>query len=581
MYEAARRNASMSSRVQDRAVRRPCPESTPQKRLRGGPATVRLGAVVSAGGREWWVVGVALVALLGCDEGTAAAPRELRIVAGPRDTPLVASLELELAESGELRVHVDDGERGWSLQRPVEAAEPLTVPLLGLRFDSVYRIELELCTPAGRCRALAEPLEHQTPERPPHLPPVIVHRSEPERMEPGWTLLILLASGDLLVPTPWSALMALDADGEVVWYHEVDGWIGDHAFMGERVVYSVGNVRLQEIDLLGTVHERWRASGQGVAGAHPDAVLLDVDTLHHELIALDSDDDAAFLALDTERRSFEDYPGDEVTLDPVAGTTEVVSDVVVEFDRDGAVIRRWSLFDVLDPRRLGYDALIDFWAPVYGPGTRDWSHANAVTLTPERDAYLVSLRHQDAIVKLDRATGALSWIFGDPARWDGPWRDALLDVAWREDPEAGEYAYHQHAPSLTADGDILLFDNGVQRAVPPAEPLPEPERYSRAVQYAIDEQAARVEQRWAFSGPEGGMYARIVGDADELPTTSHVLVTSGAQEDPERRTSWARLFEVTRDEPAEILFDVQIGERDADPGTQWVVYRAERIAELR
>jgi outer membrane protein assembly factor BamB len=396
-------------------------------------------------------------------------------------------------------------------------------------------------------------------------------------MEPGWTLLVLLASGDMLVPTPWSALVALDADGEVVWYHEVEGWVGDYAWLGDRVVYSVSNLRMEEIDLQGHVRARWHATGQGTAGAHPEAVLIDVDTLHHELVALEPDDDAAFLALDTERRRFEDYPGDEVTLEASPGATDVVGDVVVEFARDGSVIRRWSLLDVLDPWRLGYDGLIDFWAPVYGPGTRDWSHANAVTLSPERDAYLVSLRHQDAIVKLDRATGELLWIFGDPAGWGDPWRQKVLDVAWRDAPEAGEYPYHPHAPTLTASGDVLLFDNGVQRAVPPAEPLPEVERYSRAVQYAIDEEVGRVEQSWAFSGPQGGMYARIVGDADELPTTGHVLVTSGAQEDAEQRTSWARIFEVTRDEPAEIPFDVQIGAQDAEPGTQWVVYRAERI----
>ena len=56
-------------------------------------------------------------------DGAAAEPLQLRVVAGPRDTPLVASLELELVESGELQVQLDDGERGWSLaeQRELRA----------------------------------------------------------------------------------------------------------------------------------------------------------------------------------------------------------------------------------------------------------------------------------------------------------------------------------------------------------------------------------------------------------------------------------------------------------------------------
>ena len=72
-----------------------------------------------------------------------------------------------------------------------------------------------------------------------------------------------------------------------------------------------------------------------------------------------------------------------------------------------------------------------------------------------------------------------------------------------------------------------MFDNGNGRAVPPAAPLPGPQRYSRAVEYVIDEAAMTVRQRWAFGGAGEGWYSAAVGDADELEATGNVLVTDG------------------------------------------------------
>lgn len=56
----------------------------------------------------------------------------------------------------------------------------------------------------------------------------------------------------------------------------------------------------------------------------------------------------------------------------------------------------------------------------------DWCHANAVSHDPRDDSLLVSLRHQDCIIKIDRRSGDLVWILGDPGNWRAPWSDSLL-----------------------------------------------------------------------------------------------------------------------------------------------------------
>ena len=44
--------------------------------------------------------------------------------------------------------------------------------------------------------------------------------------------------------------------------------------------------------------------------------------------------------------------------------------------------------------------------------TRDWTHANAIEYVPEQRAYLVSMRWQSSVVKIDEVSGDVLWVFG-------------------------------------------------------------------------------------------------------------------------------------------------------------------------
>jgi len=271
-------------------------------------------------------------------------------------------------------------------------------------------------------------------------------------------------------------------------------------------------------------------------------------------------------------------------------TIHVVGDVVVQFRRDGSIAREWKLLDVLDPYRLSYDSLGSFWNrsgyEFIEGGTSDWSHGNGVVTDPRDDGIVITLRHQDAAVKLNR-DGQLVWILGDPAGWSESFQPYLL----RPEGEL-EWPYHLHAPQITADGNLMVFDNGNFRAIPPARPVAHADNYSRAVEYAIDEETMTVRQVWAYGGPGGDMfYVPFLGDADRLPITGNVLINAGghlvdADGVPTNNViaarKWARLFEVTGGENPETVFELVLDHgEDVSEISGWTIYQADRIPSLR
>ena len=327
--------------------------------------------------------------------------------------------------------------------------------------------------------------------------------------------------------------------------------------------------RMYEIDMLGHVVRQWHAAGVG-GDAPAESIPVATDSLHHEVYDMPSGN---FLALSTELREFDNYPSSET--DPAAPreTTHVVGGVIVEFTPDGQIVRELKLFDLLDPYRIGYDSLgTGFWRELYGAvvegDSRDWLHDNGIIYDERDDSAIVSLRHGDAVIKIDLATGDLKWILGTPEGWNDPQRARLLepvgDLAW---------TFHQHSPMLTPTGNLLLK--------PPLS-----EYYSRVVEYAIDEEAHTVSQVWVYGGPgEDRFFSNFGSDADWLPTTGNILIThagltedvAGPPDDTSDDINWARLVEVTHTTPAEIVFDLVIRE---GPEVGWRVYRAERLPSL-
>ena len=202
---------------------------------------------------------------------------------------------------------------------------------------------------------------------------------------------------------------------------------------------------------------------------------------------------------------------------------------------------------------------------------------------PSDGGLLVSLRHQDAVIKLD-STGQLAWILGSHAGWSESFQDALLtpigDLAW---------PYHQHGPRLASDGTLLIFDNGTRGYNPYEAEGAERVDESRVVAYRVDEEAGTVEQLWEYRDTlTGPLYAAALGGVDPLPQTGHVLASfgfldaEGGVENPSagRGTKSIRLIQVDPELPESPPVDLRLYSLAEEEPEGWKSYRAEPLGLL-
>ena len=181
----------------------------------------------------------------------------------------------------------------------------------------------------------------------------------------------------------------------------------------------------------------------------------------------------------------------------------------------------------------------------------DWGHANALWYDAETDAFLVSLRHQDAAFEFSRATGALHWILAPDANWNVTLRPFLLEAI-----DGGADAYHTHGMDKLPDGRMLFFDNGNFRASA-WEPVPPGPERSRVVLFDVDPGLKTRTTEWEWTGLEVP-FSDYGGDTDWLPSTGHVLIASGHEFDNPPEADSAHIYEV---DPVtdEVVFQLAVG----------------------
>lgn len=189
------------------------------------------------------------------------------------------------------------------------------------------------------------------------------------------------------------------------------------------------------------------------------------------------------------------------------GDVAVTGEAVWEWAPEaGTVAERWNAFDHLD------------WNRDRGSRSRpdDWLHANSISLGPSGNL-VMSLHFLNQVISIEPGFGGIEWRLGGVG--------ATIPVV---DPFSGQHTAREVTP-----GRVLLFDNGYER---------EEERYSRAVEYQIEEDSAPVAWEWR---PDRDNWARVISGARRLPN-GNTLVAFGLPEDPERGwTGPIEVYEVT------------------------------------
>jgi arylsulfate sulfotransferase len=510
-------------------------------------------------------------------------------------TPLAGVIRLNTDLPARVTLEVSDGKESRTIEFG-EFRKDFSLPLLGLKPDRTYTVEVKLTDQNNQHLVVARALHATTDPLPHDFPDIKLLVSKPALMEPGYTMMakFIRAGGNREITlagfgtgvskqtvskwlcnavsrvyecdpdTESSYTIIVDNTGNVVWYSTLGSEFNYQLEDGTILYRSESDI--VNIDLLGGEISR-------VALNDPGAGLT------HDMFPTS---ERTYLSITLQQAIIDNFHVSYT--DPNETTTAKVEDnPIVEFDRDGKLLHIWPLVSLLDTSRIGYGSRTKR-PENYDPLGYDWAHANAVIDDPLDDSIITSLRHQDAVVKFSR-TGKLKWILGPHDNWSEPFQQFLLTPVGKP----FEWQYHQHSPTVTPAGTILLFDNGNFRASPfdGRAKLPNSQNYSRAVEYAVDEQKMEVRQVWEYGTniPER-LYAGHIGDANWMKTTGNVLITFGgtsytggtANANQGLGEVSTRIIEVTHATPAVKVFDLLV--YDPDPHARMQVYRSERIPDL-
>ena len=486
------------------------------------------------------------------------------ILSGPSfanatNAPLAGVLQLTTDEDTRVSVSVNDGTNDWE-RKFYDYAKVHSVPLLGFKPARTNAITVTVCDRHRNRITADQPVLFVTGPLPANFPNIVLLHSEPDRMEPGYTLFRVGMKNEAY----WYVTI-VDSSGEVVWYDAAPS-TADVRRLDNGDLFMPWTTNFFEINMLGQIVKSWVVPTNLPINLH-DGVPTDHGTV---------------LYLSDAVAVVTNYPSSMTISNAPRTTANVRYQKVVEISAtNAAVLHTWSPFSQLDPRRISY--LI-----VSSSGSWDSEHCNAVIEDPRDDSLIVSIRMQSAVVKISRATGQLRWILGPHDNWGPAWQPYLLTPVGY--PFVWQYA--QHSPMLTPQGTLIMHDNGNYRAMPFAPSVAASNNYSRAVEYSINEQTMEVSQVWDYgrTNVADRLYTDHEGIAEPLPRTGNVLndfaavsyVNGKAPSSFGTSATMTRITEVTHDAEPEIVFDLAISLFTNKNTTYKDVssYRSHRIPDL-
>lgn len=423
--------------------------------------------------------------------------------------PLSAIIEIETSEAVRVSLKVL-GKRGADsdiLKEFSDYSSDLEIPVHGLYINAPNTVELTFYDKTGTDRG-TKTYEITTGFGIADLPFITVEEANRADMAEGLTFVSYF--GHAASEFPQRPFM-FDSFGDIRWFLDFSGHPqlnrlfyddgmerlknGNLYFgSGGQMFGASGNNLVYEIDLFGNVIDTWPMTGY---------------SFHHEV---------------------HEKPNGNFLVTVSKDGAATIEDYIIEIDRSTKdIVNVWDLNVSLDNTRT---ALKD--------DASDWIHTNAITYDETDDTIIISGRTQ-GLVKLTAANEVV-WIMGTHKGWnlsgngvdlnqflltplnkDG---DPIVDPAVLDGdtnhPDF-EWNWYQHAPLITPEGFIMLFDNGDNRNYTNTT------TYSRAVTYEVNETDKTIRQLWQY-GKERGIetYSSIVSDVDYLEIEDHVLFSPGA-----------------------------------------------------
>ena len=214
-----------------------------------------------------------------------------------------------------------------------------------------------------------------------------------------------------------------------------------------------------------------------------------------------------------------------------ANTTTYLQSTLIEVDVSGRVLKQWNMAHIISAAMsAGGDDPSQFVFPT----PTDWFHLNGCTYNRADDSLIVSSR-ENFVICLDYQTKAIKWILGDPTKkWHQfpSLRRLALTLAHGSLPPIG-----QHAPSITYDQNLLIFDNGQSSGF--HVPQGEERGYASPRKYELDLNAKTATEVWNFEMGQS-TFCPYCGSVYEDAPKNYLI--DYALEDPVGQNAFAQLL---------------------------------------
>ena len=455
--------------------------------------------------------------------------------------PLAAVVTLQARNAIAVDVSVQERlagrpDRSWRVSAPVASDGSVTLPIVGFRHSSDLTVTIALRSARGTSTPLSNKLTYHAPPVPdvglswPKIETVEIDRG---RVEPGITFVSVrrnfLERGSLMTPRQrdfqrkFGLIIALNEDGEVVWYYRsLQRIAGIQSMPDGRILMTLADQRTRIIDVLGNVQREYVAGLSPLRDPASGAIPIDgIQTIHHEPYLTKR---GTFIAMSANARRIENYYTSVTDPNAPRKAQMVMGDAIIEYDANGKVLWKWDSFDYLDPMRVHFHLFQPYWMTRGFPDHLDWTHGNGVSYDEKNGTIIVSLKQMDAIIGISRKSGEVKWIYGDPTGWNG----ALAAKVLKPKGPFVRYPFSPHHPHIDGPGLMTYYDNGMFQAFPftGKPPVPQHQNFSRAARIRIDEKAMTFEEIWTSEteGTKESCYNWAMGEAEHLPQTGNTML---------------------------------------------------------
>ncbi|WP_335922065.1 aryl-sulfate sulfotransferase [Shewanella chilikensis] len=372
-------------------------------------------------------------------------------------------------------------------------------------------------------------------------------------------------------------LSMFDTNGDLRWYMDYQAFRDANHYRKTGYVMGIKQVGKDLVWGAGQAYHRMSLMGEHVYSRDLPGEYADFShDIHHR--------PNGNMIIRVAKKNYVNEFGDLVTT---------VRDHIIEVDPNGKVVHEWDLNKILDNQRditlkgldMGAVCLnVDSDAagktadeetlrnapygdvPGIGAG-RNWVHVNSVTYDENDDSIIISSRHQSANIKIGK-DNEVKWILSARGGWKGDLAKKVLqpidskgrkiectEAGMCANPDEFDFTWTQHTAYIGKNSGkrnftLFVLDNGDGRFN--EQPIMPEDKYTRGVEYIIDQKKMTVKQVWQY-GKERGFefYSPVTSITEYYPDKDSNLIASMSTGLTKGKTIGKILeFEHGKDKPA-------------------------------